>query len=203
MATETVYQVGGARVLAGRLGDTPKLLEIGLMNSTTVTPEGRVRQESKTPEGHTDQVIDYGGAFTVAGKLHSIDAAAVAAVTDYASVDGDGNLLFSDETKVIAPFSIVVVPDAVVATAGDSPIVWYFPQVHTQNLGAFVHAIADADAPVDFSVMSKRALTDFDDPATVLPDGTRFGFRGVPGTLGLAAWSGNLPSGYGGFTPPA
>ena len=203
MAEDTVYQVGGARLLAGRLGDTPKLLEIGLMNNCTVTPGNRVRQESKTPEGHTDRVLDYGGAFTIAGKLHSVDAAAVAAVTDYASVDGDGNLLFSDETSVIAPFSVVVVPDDVVLTAGDSTRVWYFPQVHTENLGAFVHAIADADAPVDFSLMSRRALEDFDTPATVLPAGTRFGFRGVPGSLGLAAWSDNLPAGYGTYTVPA
>lgn len=194
---ETIYQVGGARVLAGKLGGTG-LLEIGLMNSTTVAPQDRVRQSSNTPEGHLDAVLDYGGAFLISGMLHSVDAEAVAAVTDYASVDADRNLLFADETKAVEPFSIVVVPDAVVGTAGDSPLVWWFPRVHTDNLGAFVHAIADSDAPVEFSVRSKRALEDFADPANVLPQGTRFGFRGVPGTLGLTDWV--LPAGYGAFT---
>lgn len=197
MAEDVTYQVGGARVLAGRLGSGTPLLEIGLMNSTTVAPQDRVRQESRTPEGHVDRVLDYGGAFLVSGMLHSVDAEAVAAVTDYALVDAAGNLLFSDETAVVEPFSLVVVPDAVVAAAGDSPLVWYFPQVHTDTLGDFVHAIAEADAPVDFSVRSRRALEDFG--GAVLPDGTRFGFRGVPGTLGLT-WP--LPAGYGAYTPP-
>jgi len=197
MDPEVTYQVGGARMLAGRLGDDQTtLLEIGLMNTSQVEPADRIRQESRTPEGHVDQVLDYGGAFRITGRLHSVDAEAVAAVTDYALVDADGNLLFNDETKVIEPISIVLVPDAVVAAAGDSPLVWYFPMVHTQSLSAFVHAIADADSPVDFTLLSKKALADFGD--NVLPDGTRFGFRGVPGSLGLA-W--DLPAGYGAYTP--